>query len=273
MRHRGHMTHFSKIESVQNSMVKHAYSLKVPKKAKESVDFLCEGFHLALEALVSGLRCRFIFATKGGWEHPDGQRIHLEAQKAKVKCFEVTSKIVSYLADTVTPEGVFVVVEKPQPAWPSPPFSKILAVYQVQDPGNMGTLFRSAEAFGAQGIFLTEGCCDLFNPKAVRASMGSLFRLPFRAGETWKSYMEWLDQNGFHSYALTMKVSKPIPMVRFSTPMSIWVGAEGSGLPDDLAAACEERVRIPMAGKVESLNVGVAASLALYFAQSQGPVS
>ena len=137
----------------------------------------------------------------------------------------------------------------------------------------MGTLFRSAEAFGAQGIFLTEGCCDPFNPKVVRASMGSLFRLPFRMGETWNSYMGWLAQNGFHSYGLTTKSSTSMPEVKFSTPMSIWVGAEGAGLPDDLANACEKRVHIPMTGKVESLNVGVAASLALYFAQSRGPVS
>ena len=250
-------------------MVKHAYSLKVPKKAKEAEDFLCEGFHLVREALTTDLKCRFIFATKLGWNHPDGKKILEEAQRAKVRCLEVTPKIVTYLADTVTPEGILVVVGKPAFAWPRAPFSLVLGVYQAQDPGNMGTLFRSAEAFGAQGLLLTEGCCDPFNPKAVRASMGSLFRMPFMLGETWSRYIAWMKENGFRSYALAADGPGSLPQEKFPEKVALWVGSEGSGLPEDLARACDARINIPMKGKVESLNVGVAASLALFSVDSQ----
>jgi len=267
------MQPLSLIQSAQNSMVKHAYSLKVPKKAKDSLDFLCEGFHLVQEALNSGLKCRFIFATKEGWNHQEGKRIFADAQREKVRCFEITSKIVSYLADTVTPQGLLAVVGKPDQAWPSSPYALILAAHRVQDAGNMGTLFRSAEAFGAQALLLTEGCCDPFNPKVVRASMGSLFRMPFMAGQTWESYQDWLRQNQFHTYALAMESSDLLPAVTFRKPVALWVGAEGAGLPEPLAQSCEQRVHIPMLGKVESLNVGVAASLALFWAQNQNPVS
>jgi TrmH family RNA methyltransferase len=263
----------SLIQSVQNSMVKHAYSLKVPKKAKEADDFLCEGFHLVREAQSSGLKIRFIFATKAGWNHPDGEKIFADAQRAKTKCFEVTSKIITYLADTVTPQGMMAVVGKPLPSEPAPPFSLILGVYQVQDAGNMGTLFRSAEAFGAQALLLTEGCCDPFNLKAVRASMGSLFRVPFVSGGNWESHMDWLKKNSFHNYALTHPATNELPNVNFLTPMCVWVGTEGAGLPDALVQACDESVAIPMSGKVESLNVGVAASLALFWAGFKRPVS
>ena len=267
------MQPLSLIQSAQNSMVKHAYSLKVPKKAKDSLDFLCEGFHLVEEALKSDLRCRFIFATKEGWNRPEGKKIYDSAQRDKVRCFEITPKIVSYLADTVTPQGLLAVVGKPEPAWPSEPFSLVLAVDRVQDAGNMGTLFRSAEAFGAQALLLTEGCCDPFNPKAVRASMGSLFRLPFMSGLSWENYGDWFEKNNFHTYALTMDGADRLPEINFRKPTAIWVGAEGAGLPGDLVRRCGQKVGIPMTGKVESLNVGVAASLALYAARFQGPVS
>jgi RNA methyltransferase, TrmH family len=260
------------IQSVHNSMVKHAYSLKVPKKAKASEDFLCEGFHLVEEALSAGLRCRFIFGTEMAFQLEEGRTILEAAHRAKTKCFEVPSKIIAYVSDTVTPQGLLAVAAKPLPAWPERPFSKVLAVHQVQDGGNLGTLFRSAEAAGAQGILLTDGCCDPFNPKAVRASMGSLFRLPFQTGGAWGSYMEWLKQNGFHSYGLTAEGTKSLTELEVSSPQAFWVGAEGAGLPQELLAACDERISIPMAGKVESLNVGVAASLALFWAQWKRPV-
>lgn len=263
----------SLIQSVSNSMVKHAYSLKVPKKAKEAEDFLCEGFHLVEEGLESGLKFRFLFVTKEAQRSQQGGTIIADAQREKIRCFEVPSKIIAYLSDTAAPQGILGIGKKPLPSWPSEPYGTILGVHQVQDAGNMGTLFRSAEAFGAQAIFLTEGCCDPFNPKAVRASMGSLFRLPFMLGVPWDAYMAWLKERKFHSYALTQNASIVMTEAKLFAPKTLWVGSEGGGLPEELLLACDERVRIPMTGGVESLNVGVAASLALFWAAFKSPVS
>lgn len=268
------VTHLSLIQSVQNSMVKYAYSLKVPKKSKLAEDFLCEGFHLVQEAQKSRLKTRFIFATRGAWEREEGKAVFSRAQRDKVRCFEVAPKIISYLTDTAAPQGITAVVAKPAAAWPQEPFSTVLAVHQVQDAGNMGTLLRSAEAFGVGGIFLTEGSCDLFNPKVVRASMGSLFRVPFMQDKNWNDYAQWFRQNGFHSYALALGAStRPLTEVNFPTPLAFWVGAEGAGLPEELVQSCEGGIQIPMLGQVESLNVGVAASVALFWARFGRPVS
>jgi TrmH family RNA methyltransferase len=253
-------------------MVKHAYSLKVPKKLKESEDFLCEGYHLVREALQSGLKCRFLFATPEGRNHPEAGGILEEAGKRKVRIFPVSPKILSYVSDTVTPQGMLAVVQKPLPAWPEKPFGLVLAVHQVQDPGNMGTLLRSAEAFGAQAVFVTQESCDLFNPKTVRSSMGSLFRLPFQTNGSWNDYQDWFSKNGFHTYALTHHAEKSLTTVKFSAPAAIWAGSEGKGLPDELVGSCGEKVRIPMSGRVESLNVGIAASLALFWAEQRTPL-
>jgi RNA methyltransferase, TrmH family len=253
-------------------MVKHAYSLKVPKKLKESEDFLCEGYHLVREALQSGLKCRFLFVTEAGRNHPEGIAILEEARKMKVRDFSVSSKILSYVSDTVTPQGILAVVQKPLPVWPEKPFDLILAVHQVQDPGNMGTLLRSAEAFGAQAVFVTEESCDLFNPKTVRSSMGSLFRLPFQRNGNWNAYQDWFAKNGFHTYALAHHADHSLTEMKFETPAAIWAGAEGKGLPDELTRSCSDQVRIPMGGRVESLNVGIAASLALFWAKRRTPL-
>ncbi len=267
------MPPFPSIQSVQNSMVKHAYSLKIPKKSKEADDFLCEGFHLVEEALKSGLHLRFIFATSEGWKRPEGERIYAAAHREKVKCFEVPSKIIVYISDTVTPQGILAVAEKIPSRWPEPPFKLILGLHQVQDAGNLGTIFRSAEAFGAQGVFLTEGCCDPFNPKVVRASMGSLFRVPFVQNEKWETYQTWFRQRNIQSTALVRDGQITLPEVKLLPPMALWLGSEGSGLPTELTESCDERVTIAMAGEVESLNVAVTASLALFWARFREPVS
>ncbi len=255
------------VQSVSNSMVKHAYSLKVPKKAKQAEDFLCEGFHLVKEALETGLTVRYLFATAQAYATAEGSQILETAHQHKIRCFEIPSKIVSYLADTVTPQGILAVVKKPAPEWPATTPALLLAAFQIQDAGNLGTLFRSAEAFGAGGILLTEGCCDPFNPKAVRASMGSLFRIPFMGGKSWEDHMAWLDENVFRSVALTGTAPKTLFELDLTGPTAFWIGTEGTGLPEALSARAWERASIPMKGKVESLNAGVAASLALFFAQ------
>ena len=267
------MNESSPVTSVQNSMVKHAYSLKNPKKVKESLDFLCEGFHLVGEAFTSGLNIRFVFATPEAQATPEGRKLFELSRKEKTRWIPVNSKIIAYVSDTTTPQGILAVAQKPAPRWPQGPLSLVLCLDRLQDAGNVGTLFRSAEAFGAQGVLLTEGCCDLFNPKVVRASMGSIFRVPFQTDQPWGVYSTWLKEQGVVSLALTGNSESSL--WDFSLPKSVglWVGSEGAGLSEEIMGNCDARVKIPMVGKVESLNAGVAGSLALCVARQRLPVS
>jgi hypothetical protein len=111
---------------------------------------------------------RFIFATKEAWDSPEGQWIEQTAHREKTKMFEAPSKIIAYMSDTVTPQGMVAVAKKTEMAWPAEDARLLLGLCQIQDAGNLGTILRSAEAFGARGVFLTEGTCDPFNPKVVR---------------------------------------------------------------------------------------------------------
>jgi len=264
------MTEASAIQSVKNSMVKYAFSLKVPKRLKESEDFFCEGFHLVTEALDSGLKIRFVFFTREAESRPEGGLILKKAAGQKIRCLRATAKVFSYLTEMESPQGLAAIVQKPVLQWPAPKHALVLGAYQVQDPGNLGTLFRSAEAFGATGLLLAGGCCDPFNPKAVRASMGSLFRLPFKKEEDWEGCFRGLRSENFRIFALASQGERSLLDMTVPERSAFWVGSEGAGLPEALSASCDEKVRIPMDGKVESLNAGVAASLALFCARFKG---
>jgi TrmH family RNA methyltransferase len=144
----------------------------------------------------------------------------------------------------------------------------LLALAGVQDPGNLGTILRSAEAFGAGGVLLGEGTVTPFNPKVVRASAGSVFRLPV----AWARLSEALGrmkEQGLRLVATDSHKGTPLDQAGLSGPLAIFIGSEGAGLPRDLIKAMDEVVAIPQATQVESLNAGVAASIVLYEAMRQ----
>jgi TrmH family RNA methyltransferase len=133
----------------------------------------------------------------------------------------------------------------------------------LQDPGNLGTVLRSAEAFGAGGIFLTEGTVSAYNSKVLRASSGSIFRLPFLQISS-AELIPLLRAHNVRLLATSSHKGTPLPEVSWTLPLAIFIGNEGAGLPRNLAQQMDETLTIPQAAQVESLNVGVAASIVLY---------
>jgi TrmH family RNA methyltransferase len=144
----------------------------------------------------------------------------------------------------------------------------IVVLVGIQDPGNLGTIIRSAEAFGAAGVVCLPGTVNAWNPKAVRASAGSVFRLPvLSAGE--EKTLEQLRSAGVRVLATTAQGSQPADLVDLARPVALVIGNEGNGIPVDLAAQADGAITIPCPGPVESLNAAVAASVLLYEAARQ----
>jgi RNA methyltransferase, TrmH family len=139
----------------------------------------------------------------------------------------------------------------------------VLAIAAVQDPGNLGTILRSAEAFGAAGVLLGEGTVSPFNSKVVRASAGSVFRLPI-ARTKLSDALRQMKAAGLRLVATASHKNTPINQARLSGPLAIFIGSEGAGLSHDLIKEMDEIVSIPQAAQVESLNAGVATSIVLY---------
>jgi TrmH family RNA methyltransferase len=144
----------------------------------------------------------------------------------------------------------------------------IVVLSGIQDPGNLGTILRSAEAFGATGILCLTGTVSRWNSKAMRASAGSVFRLPVLASSESKA-IQHLREAGIRTVAAMAREAEPLNEFDLTGPIALFIGSEGSGLSSEIAAQCDARITIPCPGPVESLNAAVAASVLLYEASRQ----
>lgn len=220
-------------------------------------------FHLLEEALVSGLEVTQVFFTGAA----EAQLRRLLAQHgAPPQLCLLANKVFASVSATPAAQGVAALVQ-PR-SWtladlfaPAPALVVVLA--GVQDPGNAGTILRTAEAFGATGALLLHGTVHPENPKFLRASAGSAFRLPHRHGMKHGQALEALRRHGAHLYAAVPRARRTLDDVDFTGPLALAIGSEGGGVPEPLLAAAEQ-VAIPHARKVESLNAAVAAGIFLY---------
>ena len=147
----------------------------------------------------------------------------------------------------------------------------VLVLAGLQDPGNLGTILRSAEAFGADGVISLPGTVSAWNPKAVRASAGSLFRLPMLMASAEECFTH-LRRANVKIWTTTVQAAEPADLVNLAGPIALLIGNEGNGVPEELAARADGRLTIPCPGPVESLNASVAASVLLYEAARQRSV-
>jgi RNA methyltransferase, TrmH family len=229
-----------------------------------------EGVRLIEEAIRSGLRFQAVFFSESGRAHAARLLPQIASQ---VEVLLLHDDIFSSAVSTETPQGVAALV-KLRPAKfedvleqiPSAPL--LLGVAGIQDPGNLGTIIRSAEAFGARAVLLGEKTVSHFNPKAVRASAGSLFREPLMRVKMAET-IPLLKQHGVRVLATSSHKGKPLNEADFTGAAMIVIGNEGAGVPQEVLALADERITIPHSERVESLNAGIAASILLYEAARQ----
>jgi TrmH family RNA methyltransferase len=228
-----------------------------------------EGLRIVEEAIRSGLRFRAVFFRES--EQDLAERL-LPQIGAHVETLLLPNKIFDNAVPSETPQGVAALVHLKEFS-----FEEIMARLRVgplvviaglQDPGNLGTILRSAEAFGGAGVILGEGTVSPFNAKVVRASAGSIFRVPV-IREKLDAVCSRLRAQEIRLVATSSHKGTPLGEARLSGPLAMFIGNEGSGLPRDLMTRMDEAVVIPHAPQVESLNAGVATSILLYEAARQ----
>ena len=231
-----------------------------------------EGPNLLEEALRAGLRVECVFVAEGNERSLDGLSLD-----AGVEILLVPKALLDSALTTEAPQPVAALVEPPEWTWAhllvahrkAP--SLVLVLAELQDPGNLGTILRSAEAFGADGVISLPGTVGAWNPKAVRASAGSVFRLPLLAASE-RTAMERLREAGVKVWTTTVRGAQTAELVDLAGPVALLIGSEGNGVPLDLAAQADGALTIPCPGPVESLNAAVAASVLLYEAARQRSV-
>lgn len=189
-----------------------------------------------------------------------GQRNHVPQRAPKI--FQVPRELMEHMSDTKNSQGILAVVR--QKKYTELPGDFFLILDTLQDPGNMGTIFRTAEAAGVDGILMNRDCVDVYSPKVVRATMGAMFRMPFIVSDDLPAEIRRMKSEGVQIYAAHLRGTKNHWDFDYRTPTAFMIGNEGNGLQDAIADLADTYLRIPMMGHTESLNAGVAASVLMY---------
>lgn len=286
------------ITSVNNQRVKEVANLKQKKYRTESGTFFAEGLR-AVEEAVQYADVTELFYTEAEAGRLDevlkaagnvpadtkeksgnkNNANHNNAGTAKkrneaangIRMYQVDEKVMAKLSDTKAPQGVLAVIRTPEqnlwqlrPGNASDNNAPVIILDRVQDPGNLGTIIRTADAVGALGLILLEGCVDAYSPKVVRASMGSLFHLPVVQDVTAEEALTWCYRNGYEPAATALKNAQNVYKADISKKMAFLFGNEANGVAEELQAAAETRLFIPMTGLAESMNVAMAAGIILF---------
>lgn len=256
------------IESKQNSRLKALRAAVLRPGRGDAKIVALEGFHLVSEAVRSGVEIETIFVAQGSENLIAGLGF-----RDSIEILAMPRDVLDSAVSTESPQPIAALAQARSWTWPdllkgesSPALIVVLA--GIQDPGNLGTILRSAEAFGATGVVCLPGTVSPWNAKAMRASAGSIFRMPLIWAKPDRCF-EALQSAGVRSLAAMAHEAQPPGSHQLAKPAALLIGSEGSGLAPELASKCDARLTIPCPGPVESLNAAVAASVLLYEASRQ----
>lgn len=252
------------ITSSSNGQIRHVMQLlRRSRYREEQKQFVVEGIRMFREIPPKLLVQAYVsetFAEENDWEHL--------CPNAEV----VKDSVMVQMSDTKTPQGILGVVRQQEYSLEellAVPQVNLILLEDVRDPGNLGTIIRCSEGAGVHGILASRESVDLYNPKVVRATMGSVFRMPVLYTEDWDGLLTRLKQEGIVLYAAHLQGRKDYDEEDYTGRIGVIIGNEARGITDRTAAAADRLVKIPMEGKVESLNAAVAASVFMYEAYRQ----
>ncbi|MBU3189890.1 RNA methyltransferase [Clostridium bowmanii] len=249
------------ILSKDNLLIKDIKKLKEKKHRISSDMFLVEGFRFVEEALESDFEVIHIFISARGEFKYEDSSLKNKLQK-NTKVYGVNDSLFKSICDTEHPQGIMAVVRN-KPVEIKYDHGFYILADKIQDPGNMGTIIRTAHAAGALGVLITKGTVDIYNEKTLRATMGSIFKIPVIC-DSDLSRVQKLRDSGFKLVASSLDTEKNFYDVDLKGKVIISVGNEGNGISAEVYALCDLKIKIPMPGGAESLNAAVAASIMMY---------
>lgn len=261
------------ITSINNPLVKEINSLKTRKGRWAKGVYLVEGSKMITEAIGEGGIIVKLIINSDLVEASETAFL-ISGLEAKTDVIITNGKVFSRLTAMDSPQGVMALVKmKIKTIKEFPGKGRFLFLDGLQDPGNCGTIIRSADAFGFNGLIIGPGSVDPFNPKAVQASMGSILRSSLYFTHDGASDLENLKAKGYKVASTSMEGSVVLREYEFTDRDIVVIGNEGSGISKEIFEICDQRITIPMPGKAESLNAGVAASLIMYEASANSRLS
>lgn len=252
------------ISSNSNPQIKQMIKLQSKSRYRQKEGlFLVEGSKLVEEAAVYGyLQKIYLMESREGREE-ERVRPLLTQYPYEV----VSDEVFLQISDTITPQGVIGLATMPKYSWElllESERKQFVVLDNLRDPGNLGTIMRTAEGAGMSGVILTKESVDLFNPKVVRSTMGSIFRMPYYYSDDIVHSLQQLKRKGVTLYATAMEGSVVYDQPDYATGAAVVIGNEANGVSDKVFAQVEKRIRIPMEGQLESLNAAVSCAIVTY---------
>ncbi len=253
-----------RITSAANPLIKQMKGLHAKKVRSESGLFLGEGLRLALEAAELGQMPEILLFTAEALERPATRGLVQQVSQAGAKCIETTPTLLAAISKRDNPQTVVAAYRQAlTPLTDMQGTALIIALQGVRDPGNLGTIIRTADAIGAGGVVLLDQVCDPFAVETVRASMGSLFAVRL-AREGFEAFNAWRTKLGLQMIGLSLQGKIGPEAYDAAHPTVLLMGNEQSGLPPAHEAACDALVKLPMKGRADSLNLAVATAVIAY---------
>lgn len=253
------------ITSPANQAVKDVRALDMRKKRKETGLFMAEGMRTCIEGMELGAQMTQIFYLTDLRDRPDVVRLRDHCLKNGGEAFEVSRAVLEKIAHKDNPQSVIGVFRQRLQALKNVDTDGAcwVVLEEVRDPGNLGTIIRTVDSVGAAGVILVESCCDPYSVEGVRATMGSIFHVPI-VTTTRAEFIDWSKKWPGKIVGTTLQDSTDYRSVAYAQPLLLLMGNEQAGLTDELRAVCTDRVRIPMNGRADSLNLSVATGIMLY---------
>lgn len=254
------------ITSSQNPVIKEAKALKEKKSREEKRLFFIEGLRFVEEALKEDAEIKNVILSEKFLQIKGADLLLDKIEKAGLNTSYVTNKLFGEITDTENPQGVMAVVGMRDAGIEAVIKEKsfVLVLDSLQDPGNMGTIIRTADAAGVTGIILSKGCVDVYNPKVLRSTMGSIFHLPLYFADSLVEAISFLKSRGIRILASHLKGEANYFQLNLTDSLAVVVGNEAKGIGEETVQLADSLVKIPMPGRAESLNASVAAGLLLY---------
>lgn len=255
------------VKARDNNTLKHIHKLVKQKKYRNKCgQFIAEGLRTCQDVLISNIKADIFLCSEDFYTRNLELSAKLEAIADESVC--VPNSIFNVLSDTKTPQGVLLVLKTLDKSTDIDKIDyngKFMLLDNMQNPDNISTVLRTADAFAVKGVFITRDSCDIYSPKVVRGSMGAIFRVPFYQIESAADFLNNVYKgNGTAFAACLTDTAENINNVVFPENSLVAIGNEGNGLTSATISACDKQIIIPMKGKIDSLNAGVAASIIMW---------
>ncbi len=248
------------IESPNNSIIKNLKALKTKKTREKQNQYIVDGFRIVKHALDNKEKVDFIVISS---EFKKSQQYtEISAVLNNIKVYIVDIKLMKLFVETDSPQGIVAVINKKTNV--SDDLKSILILDRIQDPGNIGTLIRTADAAGFSTVVLVKGCTDAFSQKALRSSMGSIMNLNIITSNDILNDVSKLQEDDYKIYGAALEGGVSFRTIDFPIKKALIIGNEANGISKELLDVCDKKVYIPMIGEVESLNASIAGGVIMF---------